>query len=232
MHRAYALQRHRPLTLHSTIALPTVTEDPSETIAISGFLHLVDLFRPFDDIFVGLWNKARSDCSTTWLAHLQKQLSDALPAQLSSTESQAADLRISQQWLRTMVWQLSMSNGFLSSASADSSMKFKYPLEIARDLVALTGQLSQQSMEVHGIGLVSLYNLTLIPPLFVIFLEFANASIDLENLRHRVYSDGRYVLCSLGQQHLRVRATGLPGPMFESSLDPTRRRFSVSSSSA
>ena len=151
--RAYALQKHRPLTLQATIGLPTVDEEPSSTIR--GFVHLVHLYRPFDEIFVGLWNKSTLDCSTRRLAHLQHQLKEALPADLKTTETQAADLRTSQQWLRTMVWQLSISKGFLSSASPDTSMTFRYPIEIAKDLVAVTGRLSQHSMEVHGIGLVS-----------------------------------------------------------------------------
>ena len=153
--RAYALERHRPLTLHATIELPTLDESPAEASTISGFLHLINLFRSLDDTFVGLWNKARNDCSTTWLAQLQQQLTDALPPNLNCTESQAADIRISQQWLRTMVWQLSITNGYLSSSSPDSSMTFKYPIEIARDLLKDIGMLSLDSMEVHGIGLVS-----------------------------------------------------------------------------
>lgn len=123
--------------------------------SIAGFCHLVDLYRPFDDTFIGLWNKSRSDCSAFWLAQLQKQLTEAIPVYLDTTESEAADLRISQQWLRTMVWQLSIANGYLSSTSPDAGMTFTYPIEIAKDLVAVTRQLSQHSMEIHGIGLVS-----------------------------------------------------------------------------
>lgn len=107
-------------------------------------------------MFIALWNKARSDCTTAYLSALQKQLTDALPTYLNSTESQEADLRTSQQWLRTMVWQLSIQNGCLSSNSDDPSMTFQYPVEISRDLVSMTSQFSQQSMEVHGVGLVSL----------------------------------------------------------------------------
>ena len=153
--RAYALQKHRPLTLHATIGLPTVQGDSSNTLA--GFVHLVNLYKPFDDTFIGLWNKSRQNCSTPWLAHLQNQLREALPAYLEVTETQEADLRTSQHWLRTMVWQLSITNGYLSSSSPDSSMTFGYPIEIARDLVTVTGRLSQRSMEVHGIGLVCGY---------------------------------------------------------------------------
>lgn len=164
--RAYALQRHRPLTLHATIELPTVVPEvdggPSEKVAITGFIHLVNLFRPFDETFVGLWNRSRDDCSTEWLAQLQQRLAHALPACLDGTESQAADLRISQQWLRTMVWQLSISRGYLSSGSSQSSMTFHFPIIIARDLAAFTRQLSAQSMEIHGIGFVSYPNLMVV----------------------------------------------------------------------
>ena len=123
--------------------------------AARGFIYLVHLYRPFDEIFVSLWNKSTLDCSTGQLAHLQHQLEQALPVELKTTETQAADLRTSQQWLRTMVWQLSISKGFLSSASPNTSMTFRYPIEIAKDLVSVTNRLSQHSMEVHGIGLVS-----------------------------------------------------------------------------
>ncbi len=152
--RAYALQRHHPLTLHATIELPNLDEDSGDRQVINGFLHMINLFRPFDDTFIGLWNKARYDCSTAWLAQLQKQLSDALPSKLNSTPTQAADIVTSQQWLRTMVWQLSITNGYLSSTSADSSMTFKYPIEIAKDLMADVSTLPQHALEVHGIGLI------------------------------------------------------------------------------
>lgn len=181
--RAYALQKHRPLTLHATINLPSVAEDPSKPIA--GFIHLVNLYRPFDDTFVGLWNKSRTDCSTLWLAHLQTQLSQALPAVLDGTETQAADLRASQHWLRTIVWQLSITNNFLSSTSSDSSMTFGYPIEIAKDLVAVTSQLSRRSMEVHGVGLVSHQ----VAHTAGLWLQGTNQTKDREDIRRGMHPD-------------------------------------------
>lgn len=156
MPRAYALQRHRPLSLQATITLPTQNDDPSDPQAhhLSGFIHLVNLFRPFDEGFVALWNKTRTDCSPAYLSTLQKQLSDALPTYLDSTENQIADLQTSQQWLRTMVWQLSIQNGCLSSGHDDPSLTFQYPVDISRDLISMTSQFSHSSMAVHGIGLV------------------------------------------------------------------------------
>lgn len=92
--RAYALQRHKPLSLHATIELPIADETDR---AIAGFLYLIELFRPFDDTFVGLWNKSRNDCSTSLLGQMQKQLKEALPPNMPVTESQEADLRTTQQ---------------------------------------------------------------------------------------------------------------------------------------
>ncbi|KAF2154552.1 hypothetical protein K461DRAFT_222293 [Myriangium duriaei CBS 260.36] len=159
--RAYALQRHRPLSLQATINLPSMEEDPTESVEISGFLRLIHLFRPFDDTFVGLWNKTRVDCTTDWLTELQHQLTDALPAYLQTTETQAADLRVSQQWLKTMIWQLSISHGYLSSTATDPSMTFQYPIGLARELISSASSFSQAAMEVHGIGLVEkLFDIT------------------------------------------------------------------------
>ncbi|OBT61751.1 hypothetical protein VE03_09109 [Pseudogymnoascus sp. 23342-1-I1] len=153
--RSYALQRHRPLTLPSTIELPTANDDPTEhSPPLTGFLHLVTLFKPFDDKFVALWNKTRDDCSASYLSALQKQLSESLPAYLNSTESQAAELRVNQQWLRNVVWQLGISNGCVSSGNDNPSMTFQYPVEISRDLIAMTAGFSPHSMDVHGVALV------------------------------------------------------------------------------
>ncbi|RKF58042.1 putative sucrose utilization protein SUC1 [Erysiphe neolycopersici] len=154
--RAYAFQRNRPLSLQATISPPTQNDDPSDTQAchLNGFIDLVNLFRPFDEKLVTLWNKTRTECSQNYLAGLQKDLINVLPSYLNSTETQNADLRTSQQWLRTMVWQLSMQNGCLSSTNTDPSMTFQYPVDISRDLVSLTSQFSPKSMDVHGIGFI------------------------------------------------------------------------------
>lgn len=116
---------------------------------------MISLYKPIDDTFVGLWNKAHTHANPTWIAHLQSEVSDALPAYLECTESQAVELRITQQWLRTMVWQLCVNQGLVSSVAADSAMTFKHPIEISRDLLSMTHQFSHHAMEVHGAGLVS-----------------------------------------------------------------------------
>ena len=94
MNRAYAFKRHRPLTLYATIQLPTNEEDPTETIDLTGFIHLIKLYRPFDETFFGLWNRTKSGAAPAWLVQLQRKLSDALPTYLKGTETQTIDVRI------------------------------------------------------------------------------------------------------------------------------------------
>ncbi|OAL37968.1 hypothetical protein AYO20_02801 [Fonsecaea nubica] len=151
--RAYAMERHRPLSLHPTIGLPSVSE-PHEEERISGFLCLIGLFRCIDDEFMAFWNKVKTHCSDTWLSQLQREVANSIPRALKTTESQLADVWVTLHWLRIMIWQLAITNGCLSSTSTDSSMTFKYPIEVARDLVQDISTLSRDAMEVHGVGLI------------------------------------------------------------------------------
>ncbi|MCJ1287759.1 hypothetical protein MMC26_007111 [Xylographa opegraphella] len=152
--RGYALHKHRPLALHATIEYPVPTGDSTDAIAITGLICLCNLFRIIDDTFSRVWNTARSECSTIWLSTLQRQLDEALPEELNCPEAQEADLRISQQWLKIVVWQMSTASGCLSSTSTDAFMSFTYPIDVSKEIFAITSRLSPQSIEVHGIGLL------------------------------------------------------------------------------
>ena len=153
--RGYALHKHRPLTLHATIKYPTVGHDSKDAMAITGLVCLINLFRLIDDTFSRVWNTARSECSVEWLADLQRRLNEALPQQeLNCTETQEADIRMSQQWLRIVVWQMSTASGCLSSTSPDVFMSFTYPIEVSKEVVAISNRISRQALEIHGIGMV------------------------------------------------------------------------------
>lgn len=129
-------------------------EDPADNVPLSSFIHLINLYKPFDETFFGLWNRTRDGAVPSWLVQLQKVLSEALPTYIEGTEIQAVNLRMSQQWLKTMVWQLAISHGFISSMSNDNTLSFRYPIDVSRDLVELSSEFSQHAMEIHGIGLI------------------------------------------------------------------------------
>ncbi|GFF50176.1 C6 finger domain protein, putative [Aspergillus udagawae] len=152
--RAHAIRRHRPVTLQVTANSPTLEDASPQDPTSAGFRCLADLYRPFDETFLGLWNGTHATCSRESLILLDKHICDAVPPDLELPDIPMADLRVSQQWLRTMIWQLSTTAGFLSSKASHPCMEFRYPLQIARDLSLATWKLSTQSMETHGIGLI------------------------------------------------------------------------------
>jgi hypothetical protein len=128
--------------------------DPNSDTSVVGFGCLVDLYRPFDEEFLGQWNGTHVSCSVESLVRLEERIQNAVPADLDLPDILMADLRVSQQWLRIMIWQLSMTAGFLSTTATHECMDFRYPLLIAQDLCLATWKISRQSMETHGIGLV------------------------------------------------------------------------------
>jgi hypothetical protein len=117
---------------------------------------MINMFKIIDDTFVNLWNRVHNaHASPAWITRVQNQLSEAVPAYFECTEAQEVEIRITQQWLRSQAWQLSVCQGLVSSVSNDNPLTFKYPIDIARDLLTISHQFSQQAMEVHGVGLVS-----------------------------------------------------------------------------
>ncbi|RMZ79108.1 hypothetical protein DV738_g3477, partial [Chaetothyriales sp. CBS 135597] len=157
--RAYALERHKPLSLYPSIAMPVTEGAEGETEVVNGLLYLSSLFRCIDDKFMCVWNKVdngccASECSTSWVSALQRRILDILPVEMNTTQYQTADIKVTQHWLRTVVWQLSIMSGKLSSSSTNPALTFIYPIEIARDLQSDLQKMSLACLEVHGIGLI------------------------------------------------------------------------------
>lgn len=69
------------------------------------------------------------------------------------TAIQKADLLITQQWLRLIVWQSSSKQQLLSWNAPHESMSFAFPLEIARSTANVLQSLPSSAVEVHGMGI-------------------------------------------------------------------------------
>lgn len=151
--RAYALDRGRPTTLGRSIRPPTMTDDPTDPQShqLNSFIHIVDLFQSFDDVFVGVWNKARGECSSSYLAELQKQVSNSRPSYLSNQDQ---DLQTNQQWLKTVSWRLKAQSGCTPQTNEDQ-MALHYPIDTSQTLVSITSQLATQGAEILGVPLVA-----------------------------------------------------------------------------
>ncbi|KAG6360149.1 hypothetical protein INS49_011205 [Diaporthe citri] len=69
------------------------------------------------------------------------------------TAIQKADLLVTQQWLRLIVWQASFRQSLLSWTAPHESMHFAFPLAIARSTAAVLQSLPSTAVEVHGMGM-------------------------------------------------------------------------------
>ncbi|RYN15871.1 hypothetical protein AA0115_g12720, partial [Alternaria tenuissima] len=153
--RTYALHKHRPITLHPTIHPPSLDEVLSDRPIAVGLELMINMFKVIDDTFINLWNWVHNThASAAWITQVHTQLSEAVPAYFECTEVQEVQIRITQQWLRSQAWQLSVRQGLVSSVSNDVPLTFKHPIEIARDLLTISHRFSQQAMEMHGVGLI------------------------------------------------------------------------------
>lgn len=152
--RSFAILRHKPLTLQKTPELPSTLHEYEAPEIHSGFMHLVNSYHLLDASFVDSWNEsAEAPASTMTYTALQRQLDLPHPANISLTDIQKADILVTQQWLRLIVWQSSMRQGLLSSHAEDESMTFRYPLKIAHSLLDVITSLPTTSIEVHGMGI-------------------------------------------------------------------------------
>lgn len=177
--RSFAILRNKPLTLRKTPSLPTTKHSYEAPEIHAGFLKLVSSYVPLDESFVNAWNDGSDPrvSATTYLnlQHILAQPLDFLrrkspspPAGLPSssvettsaddeepspTDIQKADLLMTQQWLRLIVWQSSFRQGLLSTAAPHESFAFAFPLTIARDTAAILQSLPSKAVEVHGMGI-------------------------------------------------------------------------------
>ncbi|KAM0417281.1 hypothetical protein ACHAPT_012722 [Fusarium lateritium] len=102
----------------------------------AGFNCLIDLFLILDETFLSYWQSQRGaigGLTVQWIESKQVQLDQAemhaasTEAKLSAagqpgfTELQRADLFITRLWLRTLLWQLALSQGLLRSGPSDTT---------------------------------------------------------------------------------------------------------------
>ncbi|KAI5458507.1 C6 zinc finger domain-containing protein [Mariannaea sp. PMI_226] len=151
--RAYAVQRHRPLTLQATIHPPTLGDDPSDPYApqLNGFIMLINLYRPFDEALINTWNTGRRHLSAQHITGMQKQLND-LAQSFLCRDSNLLDIGTNQQWLKNTVWQL--TNGTIGG-NGEESISFQYPMDMSRELLMnMASQFPNQGMELVNSGLI------------------------------------------------------------------------------
>ncbi|KAI1413963.1 hypothetical protein F5Y13DRAFT_25513 [Hypoxylon sp. FL1857] len=155
--RSHAIRYRRPITLQVTtngfgLSFPTDNDH-----SLTGFRCLAALFRGLDTSFIALLNQETvpRTVSHDSLNEVEMAINIALnhscPSDLLPTQN--ANLRVTQLWLRIVLWQLRLRLGHLSEQSLQSSRTYHYPLEVAKDLALSTRDLPIHSIQVHGVGI-------------------------------------------------------------------------------
>ncbi|KAL1884080.1 hypothetical protein Daus18300_000190 [Diaporthe australafricana] len=184
-----------------------MTDQSIPTNIDSGFRRLVKLFLILDDDLLANWmaqnddtadplndNRLENDNITVeWIEHKQQELDDeeaeveaeqqrlqGTPAGL--TELQLADLFITRAWMRTIVWQLAMSDFLLSSGPTGSerheALSLFFPAHrLSAQLRKLAQFQVERSIGMHGSGILEK------------IFEIANAIADVMALFPTVSAD-------------------------------------------
>lgn len=143
--RFVAIHFYRPVLL-SAIDLPEEDNITPSNIH-HGFLQIIKLFKQVDGDFIKAY-LGDTEVTQTWIEDKQSQLID-ISGFKDLNEVQQADLIVTQQWLRMLIWQMAVSRYWLKHQSK-GCMSLLFPVEIAHQLRQLFSNCSQQSIQVHG----------------------------------------------------------------------------------
>ncbi|KAI8957350.1 hypothetical protein F5Y11DRAFT_91690 [Daldinia sp. FL1419] len=155
--RSHAIRYRRPSTLQVTTNGFGLSFSRDREPSLAGFRCLAALFRALDANFITLLNResALGAVPVNSFDEAELVINTALnhtcPSDLLAT--QKANLRVTQLWLRIVLWQLRLRLGHLSEQNPRSSRTYHYPLHVAKDLVLSIRDLPVYSIQVHGVGI-------------------------------------------------------------------------------
>ncbi|OAQ60504.1 C6 transcription factor [Pochonia chlamydosporia 170] len=152
-------------------------DDTLPTHVAVGWNRLILLFQNMDDAFLSYWaaqhvpNPILPEITSQWIESKQAQLdqdeADALKAEQEMItagygtliELQHVDLFITRLWLRTLVWQLALSQGLLRSTPTQNThegLSLHFPAQrLSAQLRSLVSRLkSISSVVFHGSGIL------------------------------------------------------------------------------
>ena len=153
--RFTALSNYKPTCLKPLLGLP----DRDHSLAPSteqGWNHIIETFLLVDQEFIDLWLGDRAQVTAEWIERKHRELEDSKWQMEVSYLSalQQADLIVTRQWLRTLTWQMAMSNTLLSSLAHSESLSLTLPLRLSSQLRGFITRVSREAIGIHGSGIL------------------------------------------------------------------------------
>jgi hypothetical protein len=152
--RFLAILDYRRAILPPLYTMPE--DDPTLPLQVhEGFNQIIKLFQLLDTDFLNSWLDSQGGSVTsTWVEAKSRELEgdpEADARELSRlTMMQRADLTITREWLRTLVWRLAMGQILLSSRSSKECLSLLFPVRLSQTLRQQVSSMSRQDIEVHG----------------------------------------------------------------------------------
>jgi hypothetical protein len=152
--RFLAILDYRHAILPALYTLPE--DDPTIPIQVhEGFNQIIKLFRLLDTEFLTSWLGTKDgQVTSTWVEAKSRELEgdpEADARELANLSMmQRADLTITREWLRTLVWRLAMGQTLLSSRSSKECLSLLFPVRLSQTLRQQVSSMSRQDIEVHG----------------------------------------------------------------------------------
>ncbi|KAF2266324.1 hypothetical protein CC78DRAFT_513788 [Lojkania enalia] len=138
-------------------------DDPTIPLSVqTGFNQIIKLFRLVDTDFLKNWLGSQSPGSvpSAWIEAKSRELegedvdySEGHSLALLTT-MQRADLAITREWLRTLVWRLAMSQALLSTRPSKDCLTLLFPIRLSQNLRQQVTGMSRDDIEVHGSSIV------------------------------------------------------------------------------
>lgn len=146
--------------LRNSIHKPQVlcSDDP---ILAYGFINLINVFEKlsphlYDCISAGGGSSSSSsaDGDPPPTSSIQSSLAKQISLE-GVSEIQKVDILITQQWLQTMMWKLSMTHATQPVSRDDAVLPFHLPVLVGKAVMGVIAAASQGAVDAHGIGMVS-----------------------------------------------------------------------------
>lgn len=141
--------------------LPNISFSQDDRRIFAGFQELFKLFSYVDERFIDLWAFAgasdltRSEAIRDYICSTQASLDMLTFHNGDFTDSQRADVLITHQWLRLILWQTTMRHSLLSSRSPNLAFTYRFPLKLGTALCKILRILPRDALAIHGLGCVS-----------------------------------------------------------------------------
>ncbi|KAF2716047.1 hypothetical protein K431DRAFT_279737 [Polychaeton citri CBS 116435] len=144
--RAHASQHDLPCIVNISPSLPQL-DNTSQDFTLSAFTSLCNMFAYFDNAYSGHEHTATS------LVLVENQLLMVPTLSQQHNGIQRADLFVTRQWMRLLLWRMAVSNISMNTAPSGSLDSMLFPIRIARDLISTMSQIPTDAFEAHGPGM-------------------------------------------------------------------------------